>query len=78
MVGCVETDNLIEIPQDRLRVFILGGKVGHVTCMTTVQGHVTYRVVCISAHLLDINMRRAERAKLIEIPSRLWVPDFLW
>jgi len=36
MVGCVETANLIEIPQDRLRVFILGGKVRHVTCMTTV------------------------------------------
>ena len=32
----------------------------------------------MSARLLDINMRRAERAKLIEIPSRLWVPDFLW
>jgi len=37
MVGCVETANLIEIPQGRRRVFILGGKVGHVTCMTTVQ-----------------------------------------
>jgi len=37
MVGCVETANLIEIPQDRRRVFILGGKVGYVTCMTTVQ-----------------------------------------
>jgi len=36
MVGCVETANLIEIPQDRRRV-LLGGKVGHVTCMTTVQ-----------------------------------------
>jgi len=35
MVGCVEMANLI--PQDRRRVFILGGKVGHVTCMTTVQ-----------------------------------------
>ena len=35
----------------------------------------TYRVVCMSARLLDINMRHAERAKLIEIPSRLWVPD---
>jgi len=42
------------------------------------QGHVTYRVVCMSAHLLDINIRRAERAKLIEIPSRLWIPDFVW
>jgi len=44
--------------------------------MTTVQDQ--YRVVCMSARLLDINIRRAERAKLIEIPSWLWIPDFVW
>jgi len=78
MVGCVETANLIEIPQDR-RWWQGWSHHMYDNCSRSKgQGHVTYRVVCMSARLLDINMRRAERAKLIEIPSRLWVPDFLW
>ena len=40
------------------------------------QGHVTYSVVCMSARLLDINMRRAERAKLIRDSLSVMGPGF--